>query len=439
MKHSKHSALYALVVMVLILAACVVPAAPTPVAPPEATPTPEAFVCTDAIGCVDIAPGEPIHIAYMLPTSGPAVVYGTSAIGAMEIAIKERGQLLGHDIRLTGEDSQCSAEGGQTAAQKVAADPTIVGVIGTTCSSAMTAAMSTISGAGLTIISPSNTSPKLTNPNETWMPGYFRTAHNDIFQGRIAAEFAYNELGARKAAAIHDGDPYTEGLASVFVEVFKELGGEVTAFEAINKGDTDMRPVLTTIAANPPDVLYFPIFQPEGDFIAAQSKEVPGLENTVLFGADGLLVAPFAPSAGEAALGMYFSGPYLSGPKAAEFLKKYEEMHGEKPPGPFGEHAYDAINILMDAIEKVAVVEADGTVHIGRQDLRDAVEATSGFEGLTGVLDCGPKELQPGIIYRGDCATGEALAIFQADEAWVESADVFEPGVHPPVVWTPEQ
>ena len=415
--------LIVLVVLSIVLAACA-PAAPT-------------FECTDAIGCVDIAPDEPIHIGYMQPLTGAAVVYGESLEGAIKLAKAERGQLLGHDILLTGEDSGCSAEGGETAATKVAADPTYVGIIGTTCSSAMTAAMSTISEAGLTIISQANTSPKLTNPDETWEPGYFRTAHNDLFQGAVAARFAFEELDARTAAAIHDGDPYTEGLAKAFYDSFIDLGGEGVAFEAVNKGDTDMRPVLTTIAANPPDVLYFPIFEPEGNFIAAQSLEVPGLEDTVLFGADGLTVSTFAPSTGEGALGMYLSGPYLTGAKAQEFLNEYEKLNGSLPPGPFGEHGYDAINILMDAIEKVAVVEEDGTLHIGRQALGDAVEATDGFDGLTGTLSCGPKMLQPGVEFRGDCATGEALAIFQVDADWIASADVYMMGVHPPVVWTP--
>lgn len=405
---------------------------------PTDVPVVEEFVCTDDLGCLDIAPDDPIHIGWMLPITGGASIYGESAIGTMEIAIEERGgQLLGHDILLSGEETGCGAEGGATAAQRIAADPTIAGVIGTTCSSAMTAAMSTISGAGLTIISPSNTSPALTNPAETWMPGYFRTAHNDLFQGAIAAEFAYNELGARTAAAIHDGDPYTQGLAAAFTDNFVKLGGTVTSTEAVNKGDLDMRPVLTTIAVDSPDVIFFPVFQPEGDFIVAQSVEVPGLEDTTLFAADGLTVAPFAPSAGEAALGMYLSGPLVIGSKQAALMDAYVTMHGALPPGPFGEHAYDAFNILLDAIEAVAVVDADGTVHIGRQALRDAVEATSGFDGVTGVLDCGPKELQPGVEYLGDCATGEALGVFQVDAEWIASEDAFEMGVHPPLVWTP--
>ncbi len=110
--------------------------------------------------------------------------------------------------------------------------------------------MPTISDAGLVMISPSNTAPALTDPEGTWKAGYFRTAHNDKFQGRVAAEFAYNELGARTAATIHDGSPYADQLQQVFVDTFTSLGGTITFQGAVNVGDTDMRTILTTVAAD---------------------------------------------------------------------------------------------------------------------------------------------------------------------------------------------
>ena len=63
------------------------------------------------------------------------------------------------------------------------------------------------------------------------------------------AEFAINELGVSKAAAIHDGDPYTEGLARVFADSFEELGGEIVAFEAEAADASNVEPLLTTVAA----------------------------------------------------------------------------------------------------------------------------------------------------------------------------------------------
>ncbi len=369
----------------------------------------------------------------MLTITGATAFLGEDSSGAIEIAIDDRGgQLLGRDILYTSEDSGCSPEGGQTAATKVASDPTIVGVIGTNCSSAMTAAMDTISSAGLTMLSPSNTAPALTLEGEsgTWKPGYFRICHTDFFQGQVAAEFVYNELGARTLATIHDGSPYADQLQEVMTIRFIELGGEVTFQGAVNVGDTDMRAVLTSVAADSPDVLYFPIFEPEGPFIVAQSSEIAGLENTTLVGADGLLVDGFPENAGPNVVGSYLSGPFVSGAAYDEFLGKWEAKFGGVPPSGFHGFAYDGSNILFDAIEAVAVTDADGTTYIGRQALRDAVKATSGYSGLTGQLDC--KDKTWGLLTsKADCATGEALGIFEITQAEVD-------GNWPPeVIYTP--
>jgi branched-chain amino acid transport system substrate-binding protein len=393
------------------------------------------FECTDAIGCVDIAPDEPVHIAYMLTISGATAFLGEDSKGAVEIAIDDRGgKLVGHDILLTGEDSLCSAEGGQTAATKLASDPTILGVIGSNCSSAATAAMPTISTAGLVMLSPSNTAPALTLEGETWQPGYFRICHTDLFQGSVAAEFAYNELGARTAATIHDGSPYADQLQQVFAGRFQELGGTITFQGAVNVGDTDMRTVLTSVAADSPDILYYPIFEPEGPFITAQSSEIAGLENTILMGADGLLSDSFPENAGPNVVGMYLSGPYVSGASYDEFLAKWDAKFGGVPPSGFHAFAYDGTNILLDAIEKVAVVDDDGTVHVGRQALRDAITATTDYTGLTGKLNCADDDYSAfGIANasHGDCATGGALGIFEITQAELDG------NWPPPVVYTP--
>ncbi len=380
--------------------------------------------CEDEIGCVTIGPDDPIRIAYMLTISGATAFLGEDSRGGIQIAIDDRGgTLLDHSIELVGEDTGCNAEGGQTAAQKIAADTQIVGIIGTSCSSEATAGLPIISEAGMLMISPSNTAPALTDANGTWHPGYYRTAHNDLFQGRVAADYAYNELGARSAATIHDGSPYADGLQGVFAARFQELGGTVTFQGAVNVGDTDMRPILTSVGADSPDVLYFPIFEPEGNFIAAQAKEVAGLENTALFGADGLLSASFPTNTGPAAVGMYLSGPYVEGDAYQQLLSKWDSKFGGTPPSGFHAHAYDATNILLDAIEKVAVQGDDGTILVPRKALRDAVTATAGFRGVTGTLACNET---------GDCATGEALGIYRVSDAEVSG------GNWPPeVVWTP--
>ena len=386
--------------------------------------------CMDALGCVELGADDPIVLGAMLSVSGATSFYGEDSLGGIELAIIGRdGMLLGREIELVVEDSLCSAEGGQAAAQRVAADETIVGVIGTTCSGAAQGAMPIISEAGMLMISSSNTSPSLTNDDTdaggTYLPGYFRTAHNDLFQGAMGAQFAVQQLQAGAVATIHDGDPYTEGLAVVFANTFAGLNGDVVFQGAVSKGDTDMTAILTEIAASGPDVVYLPVFVPESEFIASQLRTTPGLEAAVMMTADGSFSAGFAQNTGDAAVGVVMTGPYVSGEAYDAFLVTWEEEIGGQPPSGFHAHAYDAANILLDAVEAVAEEGDDGSVTIGRQALRDAVAAVEDYDGLTGSLTC--QEESP---FAGDCATGAALAVFEITEAEVG-------GAWPPaVIWS---
>jgi branched-chain amino acid transport system substrate-binding protein len=111
--------------------------------------------------------------------------------------------------------------------------------------------------------------------------------------------------------------------------------------------------------------------------------------------------------AGDAVAGTFVSSPDLSaftGDYESVFLPKYRELSGQAEPiGIFHAHAFDATNMIFAAIEKVAVQGADGTLHIPRQALRDALYATRGFQGLTGNLSCSPT---------GDCADPQ-IAVYQ--------------------------
>jgi branched-chain amino acid transport system substrate-binding protein len=371
------SILFLLTITSLILVAC--------------GPKVEPFVCDDAIGCVDYAPDDPIRIASALVITGPDSQLGLDSQYGVEIAMDFRGEVAGHTVELQAEDDGCNAEGGQAAGQKIVSDPTIIAVVGTSCSGAGVPMSKVISEAGYVMVSPSNTAPSLTDPNQAFNPGYLRTAHNDKVQGKAMADFSYTELGLTSAAAIHDGDPYTEGLADVFRHSFEDLGGTIVAFTAVNKGDTDMKPVLNSVSqAGPPQFLYYPVFTAECAFLTKQAKEVPGLENTVLSSADGCSSAAAAEAIGDAGEGMYFSGPDLafSGDLYVRFKQAYLDKYGSEPLSVFHAHAFDATNMIFDCIEKVGVQEEDGTLHVGRQAMRDCLYSTSGYQGLTGTLTC---------------------------------------------------
>ena len=148
-------------------------------------------------------------------------------------------------------------------------------------------------------------------------------------------------------------------------------------------------------------------------------------------GADGLLADSFPENAGPNVVGMYLTGPYVSGSNYNSFLNKWRSKYGGVPPSGFHAFAYDGANILMDAIEEVAVVDQDGTLHIGRQALRDSISSLSGYNGLTGSLDCTDKDFGTIGTSHGDCATGEALGIYEIGNAELNG------NWPPPVVFTP--
>jgi branched-chain amino acid transport system substrate-binding protein len=340
--------------------------------------------------------------------SGPDATLGIDSRNGAEIAIAERdGKLLGHSILFTGEDEGCSAEGGQAAATKLSADPTILAVIGTSCSSALRAGMPLMTQAGFTVVSPSNTAVDLTLAGgENNHPGYLRTAHSDSIQGAAAAQFAWDYLGIKTAATIHDGSIYAEQLQAVFAESFKKLGGTITAQESVDPNQTDMSGVLTSISTGAPELIYHPIFIQAGSQIIRQARETSGLENTYLMGADGMFSPDVVEGAGEAVVGTFVSSPDLASfgsDYQAKFIPKYNELFGSDPISIFHAHAYDAMSMVLAAIEKVAVQDEDGTLHIPRQALRDAMYATKDFKGLTGTLTC---------TATGDCADPK-IAVYE--------------------------
>ena len=365
--------------------------------------------------------GEQVQIRSLNAITGDVAFLGVPNQNAVEAAIADYGDINGFEVNMgQGLDDLCSADGGQAAAQTIVADAQIAGVIGTSCSGAATAAAPLIAEAGIVMISGSNTSPALTSDllgtaGENYNAGYYRTAHNDLYQGAAMADFVYNDLGYTTAAAMHDGDPYTQGLAQAFSDAFEALGGTMTGFTGVNKEDTDMVPVLTEIAAGSPQALFFPIFQPAGDFVADQAHGVAGLENVQLLAADGLLNSDYlALSQSE---GMYFSGPDVrfgqnmnesTGKTAAEVLADYEANHGEAPSAPFWGHSYDATAMLLDAIKNSSSVNDAGQLVIDKAAVRTYLTAIRGYSGVIGTINCDDF---------GDCGSQKITVVLNTDSS----------------------
>lgn len=376
---------------------------------------------------ISIPEGEPITLGVYQVLSGPNAVLGQDMVYGIEVAVADRGgEILGHEIELNIQDELCTVEGGAQAALALANDPTVIGVIGSSCSDATVGGIQTITESGLTAISGSATRPSLSEPDRgPEYAGFLRTAWSDAVQGKFVAEFV-QEQGLTKAATIHDGSAYAEALVGVFEDEFAALGGEIVVSEAVSAGQTDMNPVLTNVAASGPDVIYFPIFTAEGGFIADQYADVSGLEDVVLVGSDGLFSQDFVNAAGPNVEGMYLSSPNFGAMQSsyADLVESYLELSGlDSTLQAFHAHAYDAAAIMLDTVAEVAVENEDGSLDVDLDALRQALYATSDYPGVTGNLSCTDS---------GDCSA-PIIAVYQV------GVDTIEDDVWPPaVVWTPE-
>ena len=348
---------------------------------------------TDDIGVLVIPKGAPIQIGAYWVMSGADSALGIDEKRGVEIAIKDQaGTLVGHPIKLSVEDDGCNAEGGQTAATKLAASPNTAIVLGPACSSAATSGAPILWKAGITDIATATTAPRLTAPDrKPEYDGYMRTVYSDIDQGASDAKYARDVLKAQKIVTIHDGSAYAQQLATVMGDNFKKLGGTVLSQEAVAPTDVDMHPVLTRIATEKPDVIYAPVFVAAGAQLLRQEKETPGLEKVPLIGSSGQMAPDLIEAAGDAVVGYRITYPDVSpeamGSGYPKFVEAYKSAYGEAPISGYHANAYDAAELAFKAIEKVAKTDASGSTYIGRKALRDAV-LTITFDGVSGPIAC---------------------------------------------------
>ena len=371
-----------------------------------------------SLGTVRVRPGEAVQIRTLTVLTDAAGFSGLATYhrGA-EFAVEDYGAIRGFPVEIVGLEEGCSPEGGRAAAQEVVADLAVVGVIGTACSAAATGASPLISAAGLTMISPSNSSPALTsdllgNPSEHYYPGYYRTAQNDLYQGAAVTDFLHDQLGLGRVAAIHAGDAYTQGLAQAFRDAYLGYGGTVTAFLEVDREATDLSGTLAEVASGAPEGLFVPVSRPLADHVVQQARSFPGLEGVVLVAADSVFNVPFFEL--EATKGIFVAGPDLrygantnqvTGKSADEVTQRYIDTTGQPPVKAFWAHSYDAATLLLEAITAASWID-NGVLVIDRAGIREHLDQVAGFQGIIGEITCDEF---------GDCGPGAMTIIENLD------------------------
>lgn len=334
------------------------------------------YFISGACGYLAEASAE-IKIAAILSQTGIAIDHNKPAIEAARLAVDEinaKGGLLGHFLELILIDNQSTPIGSKLAAQK-AVKLNVTAVIGAIWSSHSLAIAAVLQKAKIPMITPGSTKPEVTLTGEY----IFRACFIDSFQGRVMAQFAYTDLGARTAVVLKNiNEEYSLTLAKYFVKFFTESGGKVI-YQGNYKGSAvDFTNILIEVKKLRPDVVFIPGYSRDSGLLVKQAEK-SGIK-TVFLGGDAW-DGPIYEYGGSALEGSYYSAhwhPKVPFAKSRYLQKIYRKRYGEKDiiaPIPL---TYDAVMLFADAVRRAGSVE--------RSKIRDALAMTKNFKGATGTI-----------------------------------------------------
>ena len=336
-----------------------------------------------------------IKIGFFGDLSGPTFNFGESAKNGILMAadeINQAGGIDGRRIDVVIDDDGGSPEKAALLTGKLIDHDKVVAIIGGGTSSNSRAAAPKAQAAKIPLISPSSTDPAVTQAGDY----IFRACFVDAFQGEVMAHFAVNTLKAKKAAILFDfNSPYGRGLTDYFELSFSKLGGQIVSKLSYTQGDVDFKGQLSTFQAAAPDVIYIPGYYGDVALIAKQARMI-GLTQPLL-GADGWDAPELWQLAGDALNGSYITTHYSvddPSPAIQRFVQEYKQRYGNLLPDAHAALAYDAMRVLADAIARSR--STDPTL------LRDALAATKGFAGVTGVIsmDSERNAVKPAVVLK---------------------------------------
>ncbi len=314
-------------------------------------------------------------------TGGMSSLDGPSLKGA-QLAVKQLnadGGLLGKQIELIAPDGKTDQQETAKAAQRVLSEGVVAG-IGQSDTTFVMAGAPLFQEEGVPFVTSGATHPELPQ----WVGDYmFMTPFGDDDQSYAIADYAYDDLGARKVAVWTDNSmDFTKALSKFFVERFEEKGGEIIGTDSFMMGDTDFSAQIARLASMDPqpDAVFISAIPSEAGLSVKQIRE-QGITMPIVSG-DGFDTELVSTVPGpELANDIYFSTHTYRAddrPEVTKFIEDYKAEYGIEPENAFAPLGYDAIMLVADAIRRADSAEPAA--------IKDALAETRGFKGVTGEI-----------------------------------------------------
>ena len=323
--------------------------------PPTTTeaPAPTMAPTTTAASCT---PEGTLKLGYILPSTGSLAFINEPMVGAVELAVQEIGDAGIQDIEMSSGDSGTSADVANTTADSLLAEG-VQGIVGAASSGISLSIIDKITGAGIPMISPSNTAPTFTTYDDNGL--YFRTAPSDTLQGRVIGDLVTDD-GARSAMVLYRNDAYGVALAETTERQLIDNGVESAGRIALDPEGSTFTSEVQEVSAAGVDAIVLIAFDEGGRLIAQMIEAGITPANTAMYTPDGLasdttweLVDPDDPSVVQ---GMRGTRPAPTegaestfSDRFAEFLPDVDEL--------FSSNSYDAV--IIYALASLAACSND--------------------------------------------------------------------------------
>ncbi|MCC5909258.1 MAG: ABC transporter substrate-binding protein [Clostridiaceae bacterium] len=325
------------------------------------------------------ADDDVIRIGVFQPITGANAAGGELEVEGVRLANELYPEVLGKKVELVIVDNRSDVQEAASAANRLIERDKVSAIIGSWGSGFSMAAGDAVRDNQIPAVAASATNPLVTQGNDY----YFRVCFIDPFQGVVMANYAYNNLGARKAAIVREiSNDYAVGLARFFEDAFIELTGDpdsVVAIADYQTGDQDFTSQLLNVNAQNPDVIFAPGNFTESALVIRQAKE-QGIDIPFI-GGDTWETPEFIEIGQEHVEGIVFSTFFTSEtPITSEsetFLAEYRKRYNREPAAVTA-LGYDAYILILDAIERAGVVDS--------VKIRDEIAKTQGFEGAAGII-----------------------------------------------------
>ncbi|MEU0808099.1 branched-chain amino acid ABC transporter substrate-binding protein [Streptomyces sp. NPDC005970] len=328
------------------------------------------------------------------PLTGSLSALGQGIKNSVDLATKvanKNNEVPGVTFKIKEFDDQAVPSSGKQNATSMVDDNEILGTVGPLNSGVSQSMQGVFAKADLAQVSPANTNPALSQGDD-WAAGkktrpfktYFRTATTDVIQGRFAAQYYYNDAKKRKVFVVDDKQTYGAGLAKIFSEEFKRLGGKVVGTDHLTVKENDFSGIAGKVKSTGADSVYFGGQYPEGGLLSDQVKQAGA--NVPIMGGDGIYDPAFIKASGtsnDGDLATSVGYPVEDLASAKNFVKEYAAQGYDDPYAAYGGYSYDAAWAIIQAV-KTVVQENDGKLpDDARAKITEALNKVS-FDGVTG-------------------------------------------------------